>query len=122
MSIFEFDAATLTFTCALSLTQSESRFGQSMAVGDFDNDGKMDLLVGAPPNRVYMYRGPVTATATAMLSSRATGAAFGASVAAFNLDGSPGDEALVGDPDADVGGESGAGNTQSSPVQCWRGR
>jgi len=33
-------------------------------------------------------------------------------VAAFNLDGTPGDEALVGDPDADVGGEAGAGNVQ----------
>lgn len=113
VSIFDFDATTMTFTCALSLTQAESRFGQSMALGDFDADGKADLLVGAPPNKVYMYRWPVTATATATITSRGTaGVAFGASVAAFNLDGSPGDEALVGNPDADVGGASGAGNVQ----------
>ena len=110
VSILEFDVATMTFTCMLSLTGPEARFGQSMALGDFDADGKMDLLVGAPPNRVYMYRWPLTATPTAMVSSRGTGVAFGASVAAFDLDGNPGDEALVGDPDADVGGESGAGN------------
>jgi len=113
VSIFNFDVATMTFTCALSLTGPESLFGQSMAVGDFDADGHLDLLVGAPPNHVYMYRGPVTATATATIASRGTaGAGFGASVAAFNLDGSQGDEALVGDPDADVGGEAGAGNVQ----------
>ena len=112
VSIFDFDVATGTFTCALDLTQPEALFGQSMVLGDFDADGKKELLVGAPPNRVYMYRLPLTATPTAMVSSRGTGVAFGASLAAFDLDGNPGDEALIGDPDADVGGESGAGNAQ----------
>jgi hypothetical protein len=114
VSIFNVDVATGTFTCALTLTETESLFGQSMALGDFDGDGTKDLLVGAPPNHAYMYRGPLTATTEGlMLPSRGTaGGAFGHAVAAFNLDGTGADEALIGDPDANVGSESGAGNAQ----------
>ena len=41
--------------------------------------------------------------------------AFGAAVAAFDIDGNPGDEMFVGNPDATVGGTTKAGQVTSTP-------
>jgi hypothetical protein len=106
VSIFDVDATTGKATCALALhgtTGADQLFGQALAVGDFDADGVPDLLVGEPPATVYLYRGPITAAPTATITDPG-GIAFGAALAALPLDGHPGDEALLGDPDAMVAG------------------
>ena len=111
VSIFNVDTTTGTATCALALhgtSGADQRFGQALAVGDFDGDGVTDLLVGEPPKTVYLFRGPVTATPTATITDP-TGVDFGAALAALPLDGHAGDEALIGDPDATVGGATTAG-------------
>jgi hypothetical protein len=108
VSIFDVDTAAGRATCALKLTGSEARFGQSIAVGNFDG-GAADLLVGAPPARAYLYHGPVTATPSAMVMG-SPAVAFGTSVAALDVDGDGNDEALISDPEATVGSTTSAGN------------
>jgi hypothetical protein len=115
VSFFTVDATAGTVTCAQLLSAplaTDTRFGQALAIGDFDNDGISDLLVGAPPNHAYLYRGPIAAGAapTATIPATTTGGNFGAALATLSLDGTPGDEALIGDSAATVGGQMQAGD------------
>ena len=114
-SVSFFTVTPSAVTCAGVLAApaaTDSGFGQTLAIGDFDGDGVPDLLVGAPPSRVYLYKGPVApgAAPTATIAAPPGSAAFGSALAAMNLDGVLGDEALVGDPDATLDGMTGAGN------------
>ena len=91
--------------------EMRARFGVSLAVGDFNGDGNADLLVGAPPQNAYVYFGPFPtgAVPAPVAIQDADGVDFGYSVAALNVDGQLGDEALVGDPSAIVDGKDRAG-------------
>jgi hypothetical protein len=114
VSIFNYDATAGTISCAMALTGSEAHFGRSMALVDVDGNGTADhLLVGAPQTRAYLYALPLAAGAapSAMVTDTDTTTVgnFGYSVAAFDIDGKPGDEMFVGSPDATVNGTTTAG-------------
>jgi len=112
--VFDFDVGTGAVTCAAVLIGTEAHFGQAMALADLvpDPDHKPDhLVVGAPRTRAYLYSLPLTtgATPVAMASDTMTDGRFGAAVAAFDIDGKPGDEIFIGNPDATVGDTTTAG-------------
>ena len=102
----------VALTAPAPTTLPNAGFGQSLAIGDFDGDGVTDLLVGAPPYDVYLYKGPVVSGAapTATIPAPLGSGTFGASLAVGNVDGKPGVEALIGDPGATVDGQTDAGN------------
>jgi hypothetical protein len=98
-------------TCVGKIAGMEPLFGQSLAVGDFNNDGQPDLLVGAPPRNAYVYLGPFPdgLTRTPLAIQAPAGEDFGYAVLALNIDDQPGDEMLIGDPKATVEGAAEAG-------------
>jgi hypothetical protein len=115
VAVFDVDATTGVATCAFAYRDAAARFGQALAKGDFDNDGKDDLLVGAPPRGAFWIRGPLTAASSILpvaLAPGGAGAQLGSSVGAADVDGVPGDEALVGDPEAVVAGKVQAGEVR----------
>lgn len=111
VSFLSVDATASRLTCITTATQPKSHFGQSLATGDFNADGNPDLLVGAPTQGAFVYLGPFQAgslpTPIAIMDS--TGVDFGYAVAALNIDPTPGDEVLIGDPRATVDGVANAG-------------
>ncbi len=113
VSVFEYDAVAGAITCALTLTGTEALFGQAMTLVDLvpDPDHKPDhLLIGAPPTRAYLYSLPLSTVGPVVtLNAPMPDSKFGAAVAAFDIDGVPGDEVLVGSPEATVNGAMKAG-------------
>jgi hypothetical protein len=93
------------------------KFGTSLVVQDIDGDGKKDLLVGSPPDRAYLYKGPFTAgMAPAMtlelkhpMDVGTFSGDFGYRVLGMDIDGTPGLEIVVSSPEAAVSQKKGAG-------------
>jgi D-alanyl-D-alanine carboxypeptidase len=105
-------------------TEEGDRFGQAIAVGDFDGDGFDDLAIGAPDEslletqlagRVHMVRGSsngLTAdgeqtfdqTMPSVSSTVQTGSRFGFSLSAGDVNGDARDDLLVGIPYEDTPG------------------
>jgi FG-GAP repeat len=114
VSVFDVDANTGVATCRFAYRNSVAQFGHALAVGDFDGDHTPDLLIGAPPTGAFWVRGPLTATSPVLpvTLTGAGGGQLGASVAALDVDGQAGDEALVGDPAATVSGAALAGEVR----------
>jgi FG-GAP repeat len=98
-------AADGTATCAFTYQGADPRFGHALATGDFDGDGALDLLVGSPPLHAFWIQGPLTPASPILPVKLSSGSSeLGSAVAALDVDGKPGDEALVGNPDATVSG------------------
>lgn len=115
VAVFDVDATTGVATCAFAYHEAAARFGVSLATGDFNGDDQTDLLVGAPPLGAFWIAGPLTAASPILpvtLAAGGAGSQLGFSVGAADVDGVPGDEALVGDPEAVVAGKPQAGEVR----------
>jgi hypothetical protein len=88
---------------------SSDSFGVAVAGGDFNHDGRSDLLVGAPhgpidfldPGRAYIFHGPVAgqisaAAADVIFHGEELNDMFGSDVSAGDLNGDGFDDLLVG--------------------------
>ncbi|HEY4184771.1 MAG TPA: FG-GAP repeat protein [Polyangia bacterium] len=102
--------------CLASVTGARPQFGHALAAGDLDGDGAPDfLVVGAPGQQAFVYLGwngvPLGTVPTPLaIAPTPAGVDFGFAVATLNVDGIPGDEVLISDPRATIGGQVGAGH------------
>lgn len=134
------DPPALTFLDGVGITGA-TRFGWSMVVADFDEDGLQDLAVGAPGpgdgsgiGAVHVYfgcgtacTGPLDFTSPVVITHTIAqhGDRFGASLAAGRLGGQPKTSLVVGAPGWNNGSAVGAGSVcwvsllgRSGSVQC----
>jgi hypothetical protein len=87
-------------------------FGRHLVVGDFDNDGDADLAVSATESTVvaFINDGNTPPAFTEVdVPAPPTAPGFGSALAVGDLDGQPGDELVVGAPQATFGDAEHAG-------------
>ena len=115
--VIVYDGTDLT-TSLLTITGSSGEnLGAALAFADVDNDTKYDLIVGSPLSdgagtdrgKVEVYSGDTGLLLYSILGS-ADGDKLGSSVSRLgNIDGSSGEEFIVGIPFADVSAKTDAG-------------
>lgn len=106
-----------------STAENQDGFGKSVATADLNNDGRADIIVGAPSDRnssgqrsgaVYLFGGSATGPQpwqrlAAPNSVNSSEARFGAAVAAGDFNGDLRPDPIIGAPGATVGGVAQAG-------------
>jgi len=105
----QYDRTTSSLVCLpTALSQGTmANFGTSLVAADFDGDGHMDLAVGAPPDRAYVYFGPFDTAGDFVSIGSPNSNNFGKRMAAFPKP--IGTRLMVADATALVNGRSGAG-------------
>jgi hypothetical protein len=105
----QYDRTTASLVCLPnSLSQGTMlNFGASLVAADFDGDGTMDLAVGAPPDRVFVYYGPVDNPTNVITIGSSGSNSFGKHVAAIRKP--TGSRLMVADATAFANGRSGGG-------------
>ncbi|MBD3366588.1 MAG: hypothetical protein GF405_00270 [Candidatus Eisenbacteria bacterium] len=116
-----------TLVATVRATVEESRFGSSLAAGDLDGDGRIELVVGAPglssvggaplAGAVYVLSRPFPAVPDApFVRSGSERDQFGAAVIVDDLTGDGLDDLIVSAPGASPRGRAAAG-----AVNIWFG-
>jgi hypothetical protein len=109
---------TATLLCSNNyLTMGAAlEFGSSLAVADFNGDGRPDLAVGSPPDKVYLYFGPLdryfdpvnpVLTPSVTITNTLPNTRFGQRMASYQLPGAAAAQLLVADPAAPGDGFTG---------------
>jgi hypothetical protein len=106
-------------TARLDGEDADDRFGQALAFGDANGDGRLDLLIGAPKHdspagnagRAYFLRGgaftsgPIASRAqTVLIAESSSGDQFGTGLALSDFDGDGLADLFVGAPFGNGGG------------------
>jgi hypothetical protein len=105
----QYDRTTGSLVCLPKLLSQGTMvsFGASLVAADFDGDGNMDLAVGAPPDRVFVYYGPLDTAGDFITIGSAGSSSFGKQVAAMRKPA--GTRLMVADATAFSNGRSGGG-------------